>query len=51
MSTNGIHVLNGSMNGEEEGEYTFIGKRVFSTVDYVMPNLEARKEIKEMTIR
>lgn len=50
MAGNEIHILNGNMTGKEEGEYTCIGKRGLSTVDYVMTNSEGRERIGEMAI-
>jgi hypothetical protein len=42
--------LNGSTKGDEMGEYTFIGGRGGTIIDYVLGNKEVRDKVERMYI-
>jgi hypothetical protein len=46
----GWDVLNGNCIGDEKGEYTYIGSRGETVIDYVMVNEEAWDKIKEFKV-
>ncbi|KAH0814154.1 hypothetical protein GEV33_008637 [Tenebrio molitor] len=46
----GWDVLNGNCIGDEKGEYTYIGSRGETVIDYVMVNEEAWDEIEEFKV-
>lgn len=46
----GWDILNGNTEGDEEGEYTFVGVVGSTVIDYVLINTEARNEIKRLKI-
>ena len=50
MREAGLHVLNGNVEGEEIGEFTFVGAQGRSTIDYVVVNEEGREEMESMRI-
>ena len=45
VAENGWSILNGNIQGDEEGEWTYVGSRGSSVIDYVIVNVEARDEI------
>ncbi|KZC15032.1 hypothetical protein WN55_08624 [Dufourea novaeangliae] len=47
---NGWQFLNGNKTGDEEGEYTYIGGRGATAIDYVVTNTGAWDRIKEMRV-
>ena len=47
---NGWHILNGNKTGDEEGEYTYIGPRGATVIDYALANTRAWDSIKEMRV-
>ncbi|XP_071581926.1 uncharacterized protein [Temnothorax nylanderi] len=46
----GWYVLNGTMVGDWDGEYTFVGARGSSVIDYVFCNKKARDFVRELSI-
>ncbi|KAI4472670.1 hypothetical protein M0802_016592 [Mischocyttarus mexicanus] len=46
----GWGILNGSIVGDEEGEYTFTGGKASTVIDYVLADEVSRKEIKSMIV-
>lgn len=48
MANNGLHIVNGNINGDEEREFTFIGEVGYSAVNYVTTNVEGRQEVGDM---
>ncbi|OXU31569.1 hypothetical protein TSAR_005090 [Trichomalopsis sarcophagae] len=46
----GLSILNGITEGDEQGEYTYIGGAGCSVIDYVITNEERGREIKRMSI-
>ena len=50
IEENGWSVLNGNMRGDEKGEYTYVGARGKTVIDYGIVNEEAWKEIKTFKI-
>lgn len=44
----GWDILNGCMQGDEEGEYTFSGGRNNTVIDYVIGDEEIRDKVKEL---
>jgi len=50
VEENGWGVFNGSMKGDEEGEFTFTGGKGNSTIDYVLGDEEVKEEIEELRI-
>lgn len=46
----GWNILNGNMRGDESGEYTFIGARGYSVIDYIIVNSEALNKTKKMKV-
>ena len=50
MEEAGMHVLNGNIEGDERGEYTYVGVQGCTVIDYILVNEECREEVKEMTI-
>lgn len=50
IKMNGLQILNGSIEGDEEEQWTYLGGGRKSTIDYVITNLEERDEIKKLEI-
>lgn len=50
VRNNGLYVLNGNTPGDEEGEYTYIGKRGATTIDYILTNDEGKERIGKMVV-
>ena len=50
MEEAGMHVLNGNIEGDERGEYTYVGVQGCTVIDYILVNEECREKVKEMTI-
>jgi len=46
----GWSILNGSVVGDEEGEWTYTKGRGGTVIDYVMGNEETRERVKRMRI-
>ena len=46
----GLGIGNGATKGDEEGEWTQIGQRGCTTIDYVIRNEEGRHKMQEMVI-
>ncbi|XP_076676762.1 uncharacterized protein LOC143373387 [Andrena cerasifolii] len=46
----GWNILNGNMKGDDKGEYTYIGPRGSTVIDYIITNVEAKKDIKKFTV-
>lgn len=50
VKENGLFIANGSINGDEEGEFTYIGTREKTTMDYLLLNGNGKSLIKKMII-
>jgi len=50
MGENGLSIFNGSMKGDEEGEFTFTGGKGNTTIDFVMGDEDAREEVASLTV-
>ncbi|XP_025073109.1 uncharacterized protein LOC112552323, partial [Pogonomyrmex barbatus] len=50
IEENGWEILNGNMEGDEEGDYTFIGGKGSSVIDYVIVDSEIKDEVKSFKI-
>ena len=46
----GLYLLNGNHEGDEEGEYTYIGGNGRTVIDYVMCNAQAREEVESLSV-
>lgn len=46
----GWEILNGNIEGDREGEYTYVGGRGATVIDYAMVGGNTRKYIKEMVV-
>lgn len=46
----GCKVINGSMEGDEEGEYTFIGGKGNTVIDFVIGDVEVEEKIKKLKV-
>lgn len=46
----GWYVLNGNYDGDEEGQFTFIGHNSSTVIDYVIVNSDAREEVLRMEV-
>ncbi|XP_066593195.1 uncharacterized protein [Prorops nasuta] len=46
----GLEVFNGTVRGDIEGEYTYVGHMGRSVIDYVVGDRETREEIREMEV-
>lgn len=46
----GWKVFNGSMEGDEEGEYTFIGGKGNTVIDFVIGDVEVEEKIKKLKV-
>lgn len=47
---NGWEILNGNMEGDENGEFTFIGGKGNSVIDYVLVDASVKSEVKSFKI-
>lgn len=47
---NGWHILNGNKTGDEEGEYTYIGPKGATIIDYALANTRTWDRIQEMRV-
>lgn len=50
LEENGMGIGNGATEGDERGEWTFIGGRGCTTIDYVVRNEAGRDKIKSMKV-
>ncbi|XP_025271364.1 golgin subfamily A member 6-like protein 22 [Camponotus floridanus] len=50
IRNNGLYIANGNMNGDEEGEFTYIGPRGMTTIDYLLTNISGKEIIQRMKI-
>ena len=50
MDEAGMHVLNGNIEGDEIGEYTYVVVQGCTVIDYILVNEECREEVREMNI-
>ncbi|XP_066585917.1 golgin subfamily A member 6-like protein 22 [Prorops nasuta] len=50
MGEMGLVVFNGTVRGDSEGEYTYVGHMGRSVIDYVVGDMETREEIREMEV-
>ncbi|XP_025262551.1 golgin subfamily A member 6-like protein 22 [Camponotus floridanus] len=50
VRNNGLYITNGNMNGDEEGEFTYIGPRGMTTIDYLLTNISGKEIIQHMKI-
>lgn len=50
IKESGWTILNGNMQGDEEGEYTYIGKQGSTVIDYVITNEKALDRIGELRV-
>lgn len=46
----GWHILNGNIKGDEEGEWTYVGEKGTSVIDYAITNSEGLQQIRELII-
>lgn len=46
----GLYILNGNLKGDEEGEYSQIGGRGISVIDYVIVNNIGFEEVEELEV-
>ena len=46
----GLYLLNGNHEGDEDGEFTYIGVKGRSVIDYVLCNAQAREEVETLSI-
>lgn len=46
----GWSILNGNTEGDEKGEWTYVGARGNSVIDYAITNVMARDEIKKFKV-
>lgn len=44
----GWMVLNGKVNGDEKGEYTFTGEREGTVIDFVLGDREVRERVERL---
>lgn len=50
IRNNGLYIANGNMNGDEEGEFTYVGPRGITTIDYLLTNISGKEGIQHMKI-
>lgn len=50
IEENGWEILNGNMEGDEAGEFTFIGGKGNSVVDYIIVDTAMKEEIESFKI-
>lgn len=50
VEKNGWEILNGNMEGDEEGEFTFIGAQGNSVIDYILADTKMKEEIQNFRI-
>ena len=50
LNETGTHVLNGNVQGDKQGEYTYVGPQGNSVIDFVIVNEEARGKVESMFI-
>lgn len=50
IEENGWEILNGNMEGDEEGEFTFIGGKGNTVIDYVLVDTSIKKAMKNFKI-
>jgi hypothetical protein len=50
IEENGWEVLNGNKQRDEEGEWTYIGSRGETVIDYAIVNEEAWERVEKLTI-
>lgn len=50
LEENGMGIGNGAMEGDEEGEWTYVGSRGCTSIDYGIRNEKGREKIKKMWI-
>lgn len=50
VEENGMGIGNGATEGDEEGEWTFIGGRGCTTIDYVVRNEAGRDKIQKIKV-
>lgn len=50
IEENGWNILNGNAEGGEEDEYTYVGPRGCTVIDYVITNYEAKEEVKRFQV-
>lgn len=50
MEQRGWDVLNGNIERDENEEFTYVGSRGNSVIDYVVTNLETRNEIRSFKV-
>ena len=48
LEERGWGVMNGSVEGDEEGEWTFTGRRGISVIDYVLGNEDTREMVERL---
>lgn len=48
VKENGLFIANGAIDGDEEGEFTYIGAREKSTINYLLLNGNGKSLIKKM---
>lgn len=46
----GWSILNGSIGGDEEGEYTYVGGRGGTVIDYILGDEEVREKVERLEI-
>lgn len=46
----GWHIANGQTEGDEQGEFTYIGSRGATVIDFILTNTQSRAEIKRLEI-
>ncbi|OXU18542.1 hypothetical protein TSAR_007737 [Trichomalopsis sarcophagae] len=50
LEETGMHIVNGDIEGDWEGEWTYLGGNGCSTIDYIITNEEGRETIERMII-
>ncbi|KOX74659.1 hypothetical protein WN51_13093, partial [Melipona quadrifasciata] len=46
----GWHILNGNMQGDEKGEFTYIEKRGETVIDYILTNTKGLDKIEKFQV-
>lgn len=46
----GMSIMNGSVSGDEKGEYTYVGSNENTVIDYVIGGEQVRERIRKMTV-
>lgn len=43
IRNNGLYIASGNMNGDKEEEFTYVGPRGITTIDYLLTNINGKE--------